>query len=180
METPVIVLNADYSFLSTTSWQNAICLLYEGKAETVEETKRIVRNYDRTIEIIVPVMIRVVKYIRKRFKQKVPYSKKNVFMRDNQTCQYCRTRISNINDCTIDHVTPKAKGGKSTFENCVTACKPCNHKKADRLCSEAKMYLMRKAVRPTINEYIQYWTEKLKINERLKKVLNAENDPFQI
>ena len=170
---PVIVLNADYSFLSTTSWQNAVCLLYEGKAETVEETEKIVRNFDKTVEIIVPVMIRVVKYIRKRFKQKVPYSKRNVFMRDNQTCQFCGTYIPDVNDCTVDHVTPKSKGGKSTFENCVTACKSCNHRKGDRLCSEAKMYLIRKPVRPTINEYIQYWTMKYKIHERIAKAMSG-------
>lgn len=171
MNAPVIVLNADYSFLSTTTWQNAVCLLYEGKAETVEETKRVVRNFDRTVEIIVPVMIRVVKYIRKRFKQAVPYSKRNVFMRDNQTCQFCGIYIPDVNDCTVDHVIPKSKGGKSTFENCVTACKSCNHTKGDRTCSEAKMYLKRKPVRPTINEYIMYWTQKLRIPERLEKAL---------
>jgi len=173
MTAPVVVLNADYTFLSQTTWQNAICLLYEGKAETVEETKRIVRNQDRTVEIIVPLMIRVVKYIRKRFKSSVPYSKKNVFMRDGQVCQFCGTHITNIDKCTIDHVLPKSKGGKSKWENCVTACKPCNHRKADRTCSEAKMYLKRKPVQPTIGEYIQFWTKKLKVNERVAKAMKG-------
>ncbi len=173
MESPVIVLNADYSFLSTTSWQNAICLLYEGKAEPVEETEKIVRNFDGTIKMLIPVMIRIVKYIRKRFKSAVPYSKRNVFIRDNQTCQFCGVHIHDINNCTVDHVTPRSKGGRSTFENCVTACKPCNHKKADRLCSEAKMYLIRKPFRPTINEYIQYWTVKYKIHERIVKAIQG-------
>jgi len=173
MNTPVIVLNADYSYLSTTSWQNAICLLYEGKAETVEKSESVVRN-SGTIEIIIPMMIRVIKYIRNRFKQKVPYSAKNVFMRDDQTCQFCKTRIDDITKCTIDHVVPKSKGGKSTFENCVTACKSCNHIKADRTCSEAKMYLKRKPVRPTINEYIIYWTKRFNINERVAKAMMTE------
>lgn len=164
---PVVVLNADFTFLSITSWQNAICLLYEGKAEPVEESDRIVRNFNGNHEMFVPMMIRVIKYIRKRFKSKVPYSKKNVFMRDDQTCQFCGVHIKNINDCTIDHVKPKSKGGKSTFENCVTACKKCNHRKADRLCSEAKMFLKKEPVRPTIGEYIQYWTKKYRIRERI-------------
>ena len=175
MSTPVIVLNADYTFLSTTTWQNAICLLYEGKAETLEETKRIVRNIDRTVEIIVPVMIRVIKYIRKRFKQKVPYSKRHVFARDEQTCQYCGTYIDNINDCTVDHVIPKAQGGKSVWENAVTACKPCNHRKADRTPSEAKMYLKRRPVRPTINEYLQYMTKRYRVTERLADLFNTDD-----
>ena len=166
MNTPVIVLNADYSFLSTTSWQNAICLLYEGKAEPVEESEVVVRN-SGTIEMIVPLMIRVIKYIRKRFKSKVPYSKRNVFMRDDQVCQYCGVDIEDINHCTVDHVIPKAQGGKSRFDNCVTACKSCNHRKADRTPSQAKMYLKRKAIQPTIGEYIQYWTKRYRIPERL-------------
>jgi len=165
---PVIVLNADYSFLSVTSLQNAICLLYEGKAHPVEESDRVVRNFDGTVKMIVPMMIRVITYIRKRFGQSVPYSKRNVFMRDDQTCQFCGTYIEYESDCTIDHVIPKSRGGKSTFENCVTACKPCNHRKADRLCSESEMFLRRKPFRPTIGEYVQYWTKKYRIHERIE------------
>jgi 5-methylcytosine-specific restriction endonuclease McrA len=172
MMEPIVVLNADYTFLSVTSWQNAICLLYEGKAEPVEHSERIVRNQG-SIEMIVPMMIRVVKYIRKRFKSRVPYSKKNVFMRDDQTCQFCHTYIPDITDCTIDHVVPKSKGGKSKFENVVCACKSCNHIKADRSCSEARMYLKRKPVRPTINEYIQFWTLKLNLQERIKNAMKG-------
>lgn len=170
MSTQVVVLNADYTFLSVTSWKNAVCLLIEGKAETLKETKKIVRNHDRTVEVTVPLFIRVIKYVRKIFKQKVPYSARNVFVRDNQECQYCGLHIEETKDCTIDHVIPKAQGGKSRWDNCVTACKPCNHRKADRTPSQAKMFLKRKVTRPTINEYIQYFSKKYKVEELLKEL----------
>jgi 5-methylcytosine-specific restriction endonuclease McrA len=170
MSDNVVVLNADYTFLSVTSWKNAVCLLIEGKAETLKETTKIVRNFDRTVEITIPLYIRVVKYVRKIFKQKVPFSKRNVFVRDDQTCQFCGTYIEDINDCTVDHVTPRAQGGKSKWVNCVTACKPCNHRKADRTPTQAKMYLKRRPVQPTINEYIKYFTKKYGIDELLKSL----------
>lgn len=171
MSSPVIVLNADYTFLSLTSWQNAVCLLIEGKAETLKEARRIVRNFDRTVEVIVPTHIRIMKFVRKIFKQKVPFSKRNVFVRDDQTCQFCGTRMEEMSSCTVDHVIPRSQGGKSTWTNCVTACKPCNHRKADRTPSEANMFLRRKVVQPTISEYITYFTKKYKINELLTELL---------
>jgi 5-methylcytosine-specific restriction endonuclease McrA len=173
MSETVVVLNADYSFLSVTSWKNAVCLLIENKAETLKETEKIVRNADRSVVVTVPTVIRLIKYIRSIFKNKVPYSKRNVFARDSQKCAYCRKKIEKLEDCTIDHVVPRAQGGKSTWDNCVTSCKPCNHKKADRTPTEARMYLKRKPVRPTIGEYILYWTKRLKIPERIAKAMQG-------
>lgn len=166
----VVVLNADYTFLSTTSWQNAVCLLIEGKAETLKETTRVVRNANRTVEITVPLYIRIIKYVRSVFKKMVPFSKKNVFVRDNQKCVFCGKEIENLDDCTVDHVVPKAQGGKSTWENCVTACKPCNHSKADRTPREAGMSLKYLPYRPTISEYTKYYAKKYGIDELLKEL----------
>jgi len=166
----VVVLNADYTFLSVTSWKNAVCLIIEGKAETLRETKKIVRNVDRTVEVIVPIMIRVIKYVRSIFKSEVPFSKRNVFLRDGQVCAYCGTEIEDIRDCTIDHIVPRSQGGKTSFGNCVTACRSCNNKKADRTPSESKMYLKYRPKKPTINEYIQYCTKKYGIDKFLKSL----------
>lgn len=173
MNTQVVVLNADYSFLSVTSWKNAVCLLIEEKAETLKETERIVRNSDRTVVVTVPTVIRLVKFIRSIFKTKVPYSKRNVFARDNQRCAYCGKKIEELSDCTIDHIVPRAQGGKSTWENCVTSCKPCNHHKADRTPTEANMSLKFKPYRPTINEHIQYYTKRYGIDKLLKEIFES-------
>lgn len=70
----------------------------------------------------------------------VSFSRINLFTRDKWTCQYCGRRISN-NEITIDHVTPKSRGGKSNFENCVAACISCNFKKADKTLQQAGMKL---------------------------------------
>jgi 5-methylcytosine-specific restriction endonuclease McrA len=58
-------------------------------------------------------------------KTSVRFSKSNVFLRDNYTCAYCSDHLEKKN-CTLDHVLPTSLGGKTTFENCVTACGPCN------------------------------------------------------
>jgi len=166
----VVVLNADYTFLSVTSWKNAVCLLIEGKAESIKETEKLVRNQDRTTVVTIPTVIRVVKYIRSVFKKSVPYSKRNVFVRDDQTCLFCGTYIEDMGKCTVDHVIPKAQGGKSTWNNCVTSCKTCNHKKADRTPKQAGMSMRYQPYRPTINEHIQYFTKKYDIEELLKNL----------
>ena len=174
----VIVLHADYTFLSVTSWKNAVCLLIEGKAETLKETTRIVRNVSRTVEVTVPTMIRVMKYVRSIFKKEVPFAKKNVFVRDNQTCLFCGTKIKDVSDCTVDHVVPRAQGGKSTWTNCVTACKLCNHKKADRTPSQARMYLRYQPYRPTIGEFTKYFSKKYGIDKLLKS-MSEPTEPIE-
>lgn len=166
----VVVLNADYTFLSVTSWKNAVCLLIEGKAETLKETTRIVRNSDRTVEITVPLVVRIIKYIRSIFKKEVPFSKRNVIIRDKQTCLFCGHMMENIADCTVDHVVPRAQGGVSTWLNCVCSCKPCNHKKADRTPTQARMFMKYQPYQPTIGEYSQYFSKKYGIDKLLKEL----------
>ena len=168
----VVVLNADYTFLSVTSWKNAVCLLIEGKAEPLKETTRIVRNVDRTTVVTIPSVIRVIKYIRSIFKKMVPFSKKNVFVRDKQTCVFCGKYIEKLENCTVDHVIPRSQGGRSTWKNCCTACKKCNHKKADRTPSQANMRMRYQPYQPTISEYIQYFTKKYGVKELLEDLNN--------
>lgn len=170
----VVVLNADYSFLSTISWQNAICLLMEGKAEAVQDTEKIIRNVTRTVQMAVPSVIRLVKYINKIFKATVPFSKRNVFVRDNQICAYCGTHIKEVSECTIDHIVPRAQGGLTTFENTVTACKTCNWNKADRTPQEAKMKLRFQPHVPSMAQHIHAFTKRYGIDTLLKNLYEGE------
>lgn len=78
---------------------------------------------------------------------KLAFSRKNLFRRDKCTCQYCGKQPG-TKDLTIDHVHPKSRGGKSTWENCVLACIRCNHRKADRTPREARMKLLKEPVAP--------------------------------
>lgn len=166
----VVVLNADFSFLSTTSWQSAICMVLEGKAEAIKETTKIVRNQSRTVVLSVPMVVRLMKFVRRVFKNRVPFSKRNVFIRDKQTCAYCGEKLEKTEDCTIDHIIPRAQKGKSTWENCITSCKPCNSRKGDKRPSEIGMRLLFKPTQPTISEFVQYFTEKYGINELLENL----------
>jgi len=148
----VIVLNSDYSFMGNIDWRRSIVLLYQGKAETIKETDKIIHNHDRTHTFIVPKIIRLIKYVTQVFKNKIPYSKTNIFIRDDYTCQYCGVKLEH-NKCTVDHVVPKCKNGKSTWENCVTSCKICNNIKGDIDLKDFKYSLKRTPEQPTISEF---------------------------
>ena len=150
----VQVLNADYSFLHNITWQKAVTLLCKGKVEVVKESKRIISNFDKSVTIVLPMIVRVIKFVSRIYKNKVPYSKKGVFTRDRNTCQYCDT-VLNTNKCTIDHVIPKAKGGKSSWTNCVTSCSACNNEKGDKDLNDTRFYLNRSPVKPLISDFLR-------------------------
>jgi len=114
--------------LSITPWQNAMKLLYLGKI-------KVLHHYDdwaihsQHMAIPVPAVAITTEFFD--FKKKIRYSKSNVFLRDLYQCQYCRDTFDS-NDLTIDHVVPRALGGKTSWTNCATACEDCNTKKADK------------------------------------------------
>lgn len=163
----VILLNGDYSFLNIISWKKAMCLMAKGKVEVVKTSKKIIRSVENAWVINVPKVLRLIKLIRTIYRTKVPFSKRNVLYRDKFTCQYCgRTKIK----LTIDHIIPKSRGGRSTFENCVASCKPCNNKKEDKTPNEAKMSLIRKPVQPTIMEFLNLRMQTLGINSLLREL----------
>lgn len=170
----VVVLNADYSFLSTISWQNAVCLLMEGKAEAVKNTETVIRNVSRTVQMSVPSVIRLMRYINKIFKATVPFSKRNVFVRDKQICAYCGTYIKELTDCTVDHVVPRAQGGETAWDNIVTACKPCNYHKADRTPQEAKMKLKTQPYVPSMSQHIHSFTKRYGLDKLLENMCGGE------
>jgi 5-methylcytosine-specific restriction endonuclease McrA len=161
----VILLNADYTFLNTLDWKRAMTLLVKGKVEVLKYGEHVINGVMK-----IPLVLRLVKLIRTIYKSRVPFSKKNVMVRDNFKCVYCGTVGKRF---TIDHVVPKAKGGKSTFENCVTACKPCNNKKSDKSCQEARMFPKTKLVAPTISEFLRMRMETLGIKDVLKEIFET-------
>jgi 5-methylcytosine-specific restriction endonuclease McrA len=113
---------------------------------------KIVRSIDGCI--IVPMVIRLVKLVRNAFKAKVPFNKANIFIRDNYTCQYCEKKV-NMKTGDLEHILPKSRGGKDTWENCVCSCRKCNNKKDDMTPREAGMRLLRnKYDQPTVQEWL--------------------------
>ena len=136
----VLVLNASYEPLNITTWRRAMVMMLKGKAESLEhDSSREVRRGTH-----LPTVIRLRQYVRVPFRQ-LPLTRRNLFHRDNHSCQYCGTREQPL---SIDHVVPRSRGGADTWDNVTTACLTCNVRKGNRTPKEAGMPLMRPPHRP--------------------------------
>lgn len=139
----VLVLNSDYSPLNVTSLNRGFTLVYKGKAE-------VLKSADEPIvcgvkSFVRPLIIRLLNYVSfKRLRVRV--NRQRILKRDNHSCVYC----GNKRDLTIDHLIPKSKGGKNTWDNLVTCCTSCNSKKGDKMLYETNMKLIKKPTEPTI------------------------------
>jgi 5-methylcytosine-specific restriction endonuclease McrA len=92
------------------------------------------------------------KIVRMVYKHRVPYTKKNVLVRDRHKCAYCGVKSK---DLTIDHVLPRSRGGKTDFDNCVACCRKCNDKKGAKTPREAGLALRKRPFQPTISEFMR-------------------------
>ena len=92
--------------------------------------------------------------VKSIFTNTMPYSKKNVSIRDEYTCQYCGKKNLRGADLTLDHVLPKSRGGHDRFENCVCSCAKCNTHKADSTPEEANMRLLKVPKTPSVSDFI--------------------------
>jgi len=165
--TQCVVLNADYSFLTVVDWKRALCLLVKEKVKVLRYSERTVKTGEG-MTIKIPLVIKLIKFIRTVYRTRVPFSKKNVLIRDGFKCAYCRAHCGRL---TIDHIVPKSRGGRTEFENCVAACKACNHKKGNQTPSEVKMYPQVKAYQPTISEFLRRRVQLLGIDELIKDMV---------
>jgi 5-methylcytosine-specific restriction endonuclease McrA len=111
--------------------RRAVCLVLREKAEVVHHDVSGALVRSATTSIQVPSVIRLRRYVRIPFRTRVPLTRAALMRRDNYRCAYCGRRAE-----TIDHVLPRSRGGKHTWENCVASCTTCNHRKADRLLEE--------------------------------------------
>jgi 5-methylcytosine-specific restriction endonuclease McrA len=141
----VLVLNATYEPLNVVSVRRAVLLLLKEKAELVEAAEAWLRS--EHLEVPVPLVIRLVYYVRIPRRFTLPVSRRTVLARDDYMCQYCGAQPGKGN-LTIDHVLPRCRGGESSWENVTTACGPCNRRKGDRLPEEAAMPLQSRPRRP--------------------------------
>jgi len=141
----VLVLNATFEPLNTVSVPRAVALLLADKAEIVEAAEARLRSQHLTLPL--PVVIRLVTYVRIPRMMPLAVTRRGVLNRDKHTCQYCGRMLPSA-DLTLDHVLPRCRGGKTTWENVVAACKPCNHRKNDHTPAEAHLRLLRTPFRP--------------------------------
>ncbi len=134
----VLILNASYEPLHVCSVKRAVTLLMQDLAERVLDGDRVLRS--PSLVMRVPSVIRLRRYVRRPQRQRVAFNRKNVFRRDDHTCQYCGTRG---HDLTLDHVQPRSRGGATSWENVVACCRRCNASKRDRTPAESRMTLRR-------------------------------------
>ncbi len=132
---PVLVLNQNYEPLNVCRVRRAVVLLYRGRAEMLENGSGFIHSANRIFPV--PSVIRL-DYFIKRPRPERKLTRLEVFNRDQYTCQYCGRETQQL---TLDHVVPRYRGGQHTWENVVSACIPCNRRKAGRTPSEARMKL---------------------------------------
>ncbi|HJL42670.1 MAG TPA: HNH endonuclease [Myxococcales bacterium LLY-WYZ-16_1] len=158
----VLVLNRLYQPVNITTVRRAFALLYQGTAKAIDREfqtfdfeswaalsaevndPNVIRTVARTIRIPRVIILQVFE----RFPRlHVRFSRQNIYLRDKLTCQYCGHRFAR-NDLNLDHVIPRSRGGRTTWENVVCSCVTCNLKKGNRLPHEAGMRLLKAPSRP--------------------------------
>jgi 5-methylcytosine-specific restriction endonuclease McrA len=141
-----LLLNATYEPLKIVHWQKAITLWCQGKVEILSVYEREIRAVSFTFRL--PSVIRLLRHIKiKRRFDYVPFSRANIYARDEYTCQYCGTVFPSA-ELTFDHVVPVAQGGRKDWENIVTCCITCNRRKGGRTPTQAGIHLVRAPRRP--------------------------------
>ena len=124
-----LLLNASYEPLCVVPTRRAVVLVLTAKAVVLESGERTLHSERLTVSE--PVVIRLTRYVRVPYRSRAPLSRQGVLARDGHRCQYCGASAE-----TLDHVTPRSRGGRHVWENLVAACRRCNHTKADRTLDE--------------------------------------------
>jgi 5-methylcytosine-specific restriction endonuclease McrA len=179
LDSRVLKLNKGFSPIGIVTARDAFEMLYTERAEvvTVEQDKYFSYNFNSWAEIsemkreleeftdvddvifTTYLTLQIPRVIRTLHYEKVPrmgvkLNRKNVYIRDNNTCQYCGKKFVS-SDLTLDHVVPRSQGGANTWDNLVCACFKCNQRKAGRTPKEARMHLVKPPMVPKYNPNVQ-------------------------
>ncbi|MEN8656291.1 HNH endonuclease [Streptomyces sp. 21So2-11] len=138
-----LVLNASFEPLSTVTLNRAVVLVLQDKA-VVEQAHPGLLMRAAAVELPVPQVIRLCRYVRVPFRRHAPWSRRGVLIRDQHRCAYCGRRAT-----TVDHVVPRSQGGEDSWLNTVASCAQDNHRKAARTPEEASMPLLRRPFVPS-------------------------------
>ena len=144
MSTHTLVLTPWFSVHRVCHWFDAVCNVYKGTANLIEEYEETVSSPSVTINI--PAVIQLKRAVATH-KKAVKFSRVNVFTRDGFCCQYCGQKKT-MRELNYDHVIPRIQGGKTVWDNIVATCYPCNGKKAGRTPEQAKMKLLNRPHHP--------------------------------
>ena len=148
---PALVLNADYrplSYypLSLWPWQEAVKAVWMDRVDIVAEYEQTVRS--QRFEMRIPSVVVLKDFVKPR--KRVAFTRFNLFLRDEFSCQYCGSR----HDLTFDHVIPRALGGVTSWENVVAACAPCNVRKGSKTLRASGLTLRKTPRRPMAQDLV--------------------------
>lgn len=142
MNGPVLVLNANFQPINITSTYRAINLVLNEKATLILNGRGFIHSVSQSFPL--PSVIRLTRMIKRPYPM-VQLTRKEIFRRDNYTCQYCGRKTNSL---TIDHVIPRRLGGETDWDNVVAACPRCNHLKGGMTPEQSGMYPLRAPKRP--------------------------------
>src|SRR3954469_17903263 len=144
MHSPVLVLNASYEPINICAARRALVLVLKGVAITEEENGHYLHSARLAMRL--PSVIRLLEY-RRIPHQTRALSRKNILLRDRNTCQYCGVVLP-ASELTLDHVIPRSRGGNSTWENLVACCHACNRRKGNRMLHELDDMILLREPKP--------------------------------
>ena len=131
------ILNSNYTHLDVVSWKKGLRLLMAEKVHPIDFYEDHEINTTGGSYYKIPKTVVLKRYIKLPDRMYRP-NRRNIFLRDNYSCAYCKKQLE-PHELSVDHILPKSRGGKETWENLVTACKSCNCLKGDRTPEEAGM-----------------------------------------
>ncbi len=154
----VVVFSKNYLPVSRVNIKRAIALLVTGKAEPLDFSGKGYSVHSPSLVLLVPEQIRLTMADTERVWKVPPVNRREVLRRDKHACQYC----GSTKKLTLDHVIPRSKGGKHSWDNVVIACEPCNSRKGDRTPHQAGMTLRttpKAPMHPAVAFAEQFWRE---------------------
>jgi 5-methylcytosine-specific restriction endonuclease McrA len=168
LERAALVLNRSWLPVHVTSVRRALCMVVRDIARVVAADTLAVYSFAEWVRLLEPptrffvrspsIRIPIPEVVLLRGYDRIPcheapFTRRNLFLRDDFTCQYCGRRCA-CDRLSIDHVTPRSRGGSTSWENCVLACVTCNARKADRPLKESGLHLLRTPTRPRWTPYL--------------------------
>jgi 5-methylcytosine-specific restriction endonuclease McrA len=167
LHAPVLVLNASYEPINVTPVRRAVVLIIKGVATTEEEDGDYLHSARSAFRIPSVIRLREFRHIPH---QPRALSRKNILLRDRNTCQFCG-RVLPASELTLDHVIPRSRGGHTDWDNLVACCHRCNSLKGDRLPEEAGLKLARQPRPFTLHTSRQLMRLMGRSDERWRKYL---------
>ena len=154
----VLVLNQSYEPLMVINAKRAIVLIIKEKVKMLEKYSENIRSVQNSFDL--PSVIRLNFYVHLKYKD-IVLNRRNLLKRDDYRCQYCAKQATPL---TLDHIVPKNKGGKDSWENLVAACSKCNTRKGDTLLKHMDMKLLKKPRKPSKLFQLQTYVNKKQDN----------------